>query len=279
MTVADLDGRCLQVNRAMCELTRYPERDLLSMQLVELTHCADRDAEHERQRGLLTGEVNEYRIEQRTVTSQGSVIWCQKSVGLVRDSSGAPCGLVVQLEDISARRIAEERLRELADHDSLTGLRNRRVFDQDLSVQISRCKRYGEQAALLMIDLDDFKQINDRHGHAAGDEMLRIVARALVKRLRGSDLVARIGGDEFAVLLAHVRPAQSNSVREDLRRIIGDCTVVVVGATLRTGASVGIAHLNDLMPSAEAALLAADRSMYAAKRAGHPGSSRLAAVA
>ena len=87
----------------------------------------------------------------------------------------------------------EEHLRHLADHDPLTGLRNRRLFEHDLKLQVARSRRYGEQAAVMVIDLDDFKRVNDQHGHKVGDDTLKAVARALTRRLRETDLVARLG--------------------------------------------------------------------------------------
>ncbi len=131
----------------------------------------------------------------------------QLAVSLVRDGAGEPLHFVAQIQDISERKSLEQRLRHLADTDPLTGLWNRRSFEAELAQQARRCERYGEQAALLVLDLDGFKATNDAEGHQAGDRALRRAAGAMRAALRTSDMLARIGGDEFAALLLHVSPA------------------------------------------------------------------------
>jgi diguanylate cyclase (GGDEF)-like protein len=149
----------------------------------------------------------------------------------------------------------------------LTGLRNRRLFEHDLRLQVARSQRYGEQAALMVIDLDDFKRVNDEHGHAAGDRTLRAVAKALTRRLRQTDLVARLGGDEFAVLLPHVDEEAASVVAESLARVVPSCGVDIGDDLLHPSASVGFAVIDHRCESAEQILVEADRAMYAVKRA------------
>jgi diguanylate cyclase (GGDEF)-like protein len=169
--------------------------------------------------------------------------------------------------DVSERKRFERELRERADRDPLTGLRNRRRFEDDLHQQLGRSQRYGEQAALLMIDLDGFKRLNDTRGHQAGDELLRAVAAALRERLRATDLIARIGGDEFAVLLPHVDLRRAASVAGEVATAIGDCSAPVGAGSARVTASVGTAFIDRNAVSADAVLEQADQAMYANKHA------------
>jgi diguanylate cyclase (GGDEF)-like protein len=184
----------------------------------------------------------------------------------LRHSDGTPRVLIAQIEDITERKLMEQRLRQLADHDSLTGLRNRRIFEEAVILQVGRCQRYGEKATVLLIDLDDFKQINDAHGHKAGGDMLKAVAAAIKQRVRATDYPARVGGDEFAVLLPHTDNGKAAVVARGVERAIADTTIQVGATALHPRASIGIATIDESTPDAEAALLQADRAMYAAKR-------------
>jgi diguanylate cyclase (GGDEF)-like protein len=197
--------------------------------------------------------------------------WILASVSSTHDRHGSPL-FIAHLVDISDRKRLEARLRFLADHDPLTGLRNRRAFAQDLLVQLGRCQRYGEEAALLMLDLDGFKAMNDRHGHTAGDDVLKAVANTLMGQVRSSDIVARLGGDEFAVLLAHVTPEHATAVAEHVRAAIAAIAVPVGTATLRPAVSIGVAPITETTRSDEEVLATADSAMYRAKRAAVPES-------
>lgn len=150
------------------------------------------------------------------------------------------------------------------DIDPLTELLNRRGFERDLKRSVAYVKRYGANAALIYVDLDDFKPINDRHGHAAGDTMLRAVAAALRGQVRASDLVARIGGDEFAVLLWNISDSAAAAKAAALENAIYATSIPWQTSNLVVGASAGIALIGALDTPTEA-LARADAAMYARK--------------
>jgi diguanylate cyclase (GGDEF)-like protein/PAS domain S-box-containing protein len=269
----DTDGRWLLVNRALCEITGYTAGELIGKRFDGIIHPEDADNDARERERLLAGEIAAFQVEKRYFDAAGEVVSAIVSLSLVRDRNGAPLHYIAQLQDISERKRLEEHLRYLADHDPLTGLRNRRLFEHDLRLQVARSHRYGELAALMVIDLDCFKQINDRHGHRVGDETLKAVARALVRRLRESDLVGRLGGDEFAVLLPHIEAEGVAVVAEGLERVLPACTIDVGVGVIHPTASIGFTLIDERTESAEQALVDADRAMYAVKRAKAAGAS------
>jgi diguanylate cyclase (GGDEF)-like protein/PAS domain S-box-containing protein len=267
MALTDLDGRILRANAALCEITGRNPTDLLQMSLQDITHPEDLDADQEEFRALRLGEVFTHRREKRFFNASGHIVWVESSGSLVLDARGQPQDIIVQIQDISERKRLEERLHRLADVDSLTGIRNRRLFEEDLHSQVGRCQRYGEQAAMLMIDLDDFKKINDTYGHKIGDDMLKAVAAVLRRRVRTGDQVARLGGDEFGILLANATRSQVDAIAADFANVVATAKVTVGTDVLSIRASVGIALIDEQAVDDEAVLAEADRSMYAAKRA------------
>jgi diguanylate cyclase (GGDEF)-like protein/PAS domain S-box-containing protein len=269
----DTDGRWLLVNRALCEITGYTAEELIGKRFDGIMHPEDASNDERERARLLAGEIAAFQVEKRYFDAAGEVVSAIVSMSLVRDREGVPLHYIAQVQDISERKRLEEHLRYLADHDPLTGLRNRRLFEHDLRLQVARSHRYGELAALMVVDLDSFKEVNDSHGHKVGDDTLKAVARALTRRLRESDLVARLGGDEFAVLLPHIEAEGVAVVVEGLERVIPACTIDAGVGVIHPSASIGYTLIHEHTESAEQALVDADRAMYAVKRAKAAGSS------
>ena len=179
---------------------------------------------------------------------------------------------------LAASRARISELEARIDIDPLTDILNRRGFERELERSLAYVKRYGTSVVLVFIDLDDFKPVNDRHGHAAGDAMLRTVAAALTKNVRASDVVARLGGDEFAVLLWNVNAPDAAAKARALEAAVYATRLNVDAATIAVGASAGLAHLGALDTPVEV-LARADAAMYARKaEKGRHSGSRAAAV-
>jgi diguanylate cyclase (GGDEF)-like protein/PAS domain S-box-containing protein len=265
MALVDLDGRFMRVNHSLCEITGYPEERMLELTFQEITHPDDLDADLAYLEQLHGGEIERYSMEKRYHTAGHNLIWVNLSVSMVRDADGEPLHYVSQIEDISDRKRLEAQLHWLADHDSLTKLWNRRRFDEELRRQISRCQRYAERAALLLLDLDDFKPVNDRYGHKVGDDLLIEIAAALQSRLRDTDAVARIGGDEFAVLAVNVSPDQAEALVVALGDVVAETEINVEGKSVGVGVSVGLAVIDEQPEHQQDLFVRADKAMYRAK--------------
>jgi diguanylate cyclase (GGDEF)-like protein/PAS domain S-box-containing protein len=268
MALVALDGRFTRVNRMLCEITGFDEEALVQRSYQDSSDPDDFEEDRRLNRQLIAGEMERYTAERRYFTARREPIWIRLAASLLRDADGAPAQLIVHFEDVTERKRLETSLQRLADDDPLTGLWNRRRFEVELRTEIARCQRYGERAALLMIDLDGFKPINDRHGHKAGDDMLVLVADALRRRLRRTDALARVGGDEFLVLLTNVSPDQAALAAEHWRAAVTAVVLECGGERVGIGASVGIAFIDEHATGIDAVLTQADAAMYDAKAVG-----------
>ena len=263
MALVALDGKWLQVNQALCDLVGYTEEQLLKLTFQAITHPDDLDADLALVDDVLAGRRTTYQMNKRYLHADGREIWALLSVSLATDEEDHPLHFISQIQDISERKELEAQLRHQAEHDPLTGLANRRRFEQELNRQIERCARHGESAALAVIDLDRFKHVNDEQGHATGDRLLATVGVSLLARRRTTDIAARIGGDEFAVILIGVDERGAETAAAGITVAIGEHARA---AGLDTTASVGIAMI---LPGVTADELQAraDAAMYEAKRA------------
>ena len=218
-------------------------------------------------RRVFAGEAI-HHLETTQRRKDGSEVAVSLTASPVRDQHGEILSAAVIARDVTERRRYEQRLQYLAEHDHLTGLLNRRRFEEELSRELARASRAQTSGAVLSVDLDGFKAINDSAGHAAGDAVLREVARTLSRNLRETDIVARLGGDEFAILLPNTGPEPARKTAEHLLEALHSATVLVDGTPLRPTASVGVALFDDESGRPEELIVDADLAMYAAKSQG-----------
>jgi diguanylate cyclase (GGDEF)-like protein len=210
------------------------------------------------------GEQPSGELEIRFNHRDGHIIDLGLHVAVLSGAGGERGRTLVQVVDVTDRTRLEEQLRALADRDPMTGLLNRRRFDEELDAHLERCRRYGSEGAVVVLDVDGFKSVNDTQGHHAGDELIMGIGSLLRDRLRSSDVVARLGGDEFALLLPRASRDEANLVAEALVTGVRD----ELGVTI----SLGIAMVGDGgCRSGDQLLIAADRAMYEAKAAGRDG--------
>jgi diguanylate cyclase (GGDEF)-like protein len=204
------------------------------------------------------------------VRQDGSQFWANVLITAMRDVDGQLRGYCKITRDLTESRLHERQLEHMADHDPLTGASNRRSFGRELNGHVVRVARYGANGAVLMIDLDNFKQFNDSQGHRAGDQLIVRIARGLQSRLRDSDVFARLGGDEFAVLLPFADERSTEIVAEALLQVVRDLSISGrIGVPNQVTASVGIALFTDGESlSADEMIANADVAMYDAKEAG-----------
>lgn len=192
----------------------------------------------------------------------------ERTVGHKPDRRSSVRQLVAEVErlhdELAAARTRMAELEARAETDPLLDIRNRRSFERELERSLAYVKRYGTSASLVFLDLDHFKAVNDRHGHAAGDAILRAVAAALLRQVRASDVVARLGGDEFGILLWNLEPQDAAAKATALETAVAATSVAYGSEMLSVGASAGVAALGPL-DRVEDALIMADRAMYARK--------------
>ena len=210
-------------------------------------------------------------LETVRVRKDGAEVHVSLTVSPIVDARGRVIAAAEIGRDITARKRADQRVAYLAYHDDLTGLPNRLMFGEHLDLALARAQRHGRQVAVLYVDLDDFKQVNDTYGHEAGDQLLRQIARRLERATRATDLVARHGGDEFIVLVADLPAGPDPAAREIAHTIAAHveqalaAPAVLDGATITAGGSVGIAVYPEDATTSDALLRRADAAMYQAK--------------
>lgn len=267
MSLIALDGTFLRVNPAMCELTGYPSDELTGLKVADIAHPDDMAEQVDLIQRALAGEFDSYSLEKRFTRKSGETVWLVLGVSLVRDESGRVLYVIAQTTNISDRKQVEADLRDEASRDPLTELANRRLIERAITLEIERAKRLGDRSALLMMDLDDFKAINDEHGHEVGDRALKFFADELARQVRSSDLAARLGGDEFVVLMTDVEPERAQAIAEELIYHFEKVVFSFRGLGLSCAISAGWSTIDADTESPAQALAAADHSMYEVKRA------------
>jgi diguanylate cyclase (GGDEF)-like protein/PAS domain S-box-containing protein len=257
-----LDGTVTCWNPGAEQLYLYSEDEMLGKSLSVLIPAGHDDELPSLLRRVAAGElIQDFEtVRQR---KDGTPVDVAVTISPIRDAHGAIIGATTIARDIGARFRHEEQLRVASEQDPLTGLFNRRSFERDLNEQIARSHRYHEPSAVLILDLNHFKQINDTYGHRAGDDALKHVATVLTQRLRQTDVIARIGGDEFAVLLPHVNQSQTEAMLDELRRTIRESPIELeTGNAVNLSVSIGAAPIDKNTASDDAVLADADRAMY-----------------
>lgn len=265
-----LNGMMFDANIAFTDFLGYDLADLLDHSFHDFAPSEDANEYARQFTELVNRGVDHTEAEHRYVRRDGQVVWASVTMSRAEEDDGKVTGVIAMIQDITTRKSLEARLTHQAFHDSLTNLANRSLFRQRVEQALVRAHR-RDRVVIMFLDLDNFKSVNDGLGHSRGDELLVVVAHRLLNATRGSDTVARIGGDEFAILLSNVR--DHSEVRIVAERIITALRepIVLHDEATTVGVSIGIAWPHTDADAADELLRNADVAMYTAKSKGKGG--------
>jgi diguanylate cyclase (GGDEF)-like protein/PAS domain S-box-containing protein len=264
MAIVSPEGRWMRANRALCELTGYSMEELVEMDFADITHPEDLPKDMEAFQEMIDGHRDRFQTQKRYIHADGRVIWVSLNSTIVRDAEGKPQYLLSQMQDISEHKQTEAALTHRASHDDLTGLPNRSLFEDRLVLALNRQRRERKPVAVFYLDLDGFKEVNDTHGHDAGDFVLVAVAKRLTALIRPTDVVSRLGGDEFAVLCEGMDEAAATKLAKRIVEVVPK-PVDAGGFDLTVAPSIGISLTRDSATDPADLLADADVAMYFAK--------------
>jgi diguanylate cyclase (GGDEF)-like protein/PAS domain S-box-containing protein len=269
----DSQGRITSFNEAFLELLGYDAETLKQMNFADITHPEDLIHENVFFNEILEGKRTRYHINKRYIHKDGHLIWVNLSAGVIRNEKGKITNFVAVIQDISDKKAAEHEIAQLAFYDPLTGLPNRRLLQDRLKLALASSERSGRAGALLLIDLDNFKAINDTFGHDLGDLLLQQAGERVAACVRKTDTVARLGGDEFVVILVGLDEQEFEAA--SLAETICEKILFALGQPYRLAAyeyqgtaSIGITLFNGNDASIEELMKQADIAMYQAKLGG-----------
>ncbi len=259
-------GVFVEVNDGFCSMLGYRRVELLGTEYHRIVHPDEAEAANEARVRAIDERTSDLVSERRLVRADGTAVWVRAVTR--RFADGAMPFFLSVFEDITARREAEQRLNELALHDSLTGLPNRRLMLDRLELALARSRRDGRDVAVLFLDLDHVKRVNDALGHQAGDDLLVAVSKHLVQAVRETDTVARLGGDEFVIVCENVQDIRE--LEELATRVLEAVRVPVDlgGEPIEVTASIGVITPSSVTDRPQDLLRAADAAMYRAKQSG-----------
>jgi diguanylate cyclase (GGDEF)-like protein/PAS domain S-box-containing protein len=266
MALVSTSGRWLRVNNSLCELVGYSEGELLAKTFPDLTHPDDLDHNLAYVEQLMAGLILSCQMEKRYIHKNGHVVWVLLSASLVRDAQGKPLHFLTQIQDITERKRAEEALKSLSLVDELTGLYNRRGFLAFAEHYYNQARRAHKRLMVFYADLDGMKQINDTYGHKEGDAALAKTANILRGTFRDSDVIARIGGDEFTILATGASDDNAENICARLQENIREFNLQGTHR-FNLSLSIGVAYFSSNCAfSIEELMTQADEAMYRNKR-------------
>jgi diguanylate cyclase (GGDEF)-like protein/PAS domain S-box-containing protein len=269
MAITDLEGRFVKVNESLCDALGYTEDELLELSFAHITHADDLPIHEAREQELLKGDLSDFQMETRYKAKDERIVDTILKVVIVRDSEHHPLHFNNQIVDITERKQMEKQLLQDAFYDTLTKLPNRALFMDRLGQAIKRRKREPNYLfAVLFLDIDRFKVVNDSMGHLLGDKLLIAIARRLETCVRPMDTVARLGGDEFTILLEDITHVEDATDIAERIYASFQTSFKIDDHEIFTTASIGIALSSDHYQQADELLRDADISMYQAKEQG-----------
>ena len=266
--LVDHDGMIKLVNQRMSEMFSTTIENLVGSHYLDYVSPDDRDVAQKRIAALLNNTLPLLELEREYVRKDGTTFWGLLTCSRMYDAKSESYQLVAVIADITKRKLAEARIQEMAQHDVLTGLPNRALFSDRTQQALAIAHREKMRPALLFLDLDGFKLVNDTFGHAIGDLLLKEVANRVLRCVRQSDTVGRIGGDEFVILLMGMETERSalavaEKIRGEIRSPYG-----IEGLRLSISSSIGISIYPDHGTTEIELARRADEAMYEAKRLG-----------
>ncbi len=268
MATCDAHGQLLEVNDALCTMLGYPHNELLRLNLVHIAHPDDTGPSRALFDRALCGDIDEYELDVRYYRSDGDIMYAHVAVRCLRHEDGSINYFAFLVQDITESRKSAELIWRQANFDQLTGLINRNLFHDRLQLEIKKSHRTRIPLALVYIDLDRFKEVNDSLGHASGDAVLVEAARRIESCVRASDTLARIGGDEFVVILSQC--PDRVPVNQIAHKIIGRLSepFLLGEETAHITSSIGVAFYPEDATDMDSLLRYADQAMYVSKNKG-----------
>lgn len=268
IALLDKDGYYKHVNATLCRLVGYSEEELKLMKFHDITFSLDLERSVRMCEGIWTGLYPWVSCEKRYICKNGDILWTEINMSAIHGEDQEITDVIVVVLDITARKKMEQELIKQANTDFLTGVDNRLAFMHKAQEEFNRAKRYPSAFSLLLLDIDNFKSVNDVHGHLVGDRVLQEVVTAFRTVLRDTDILARIGGEEFAIILIETDRKSALQVALRIQQRVKDLIIEVGEKQIRVTVSIGISLRKEGDKDLDEIFKRADDALYKAKNSG-----------